>query len=130
MRVAVLGIANHIAANKGGKNCIGAIRLMKTPAQCKICVHSEEASFQNATALLLDGTATLKVGKRGDCLEENMYFGESRAGQTITNTDEKIVLKYVKLEDQEYEFFAKKEPCVWFLVNFFRLAPTTRSKPV
>ena len=130
VRVAVLGIANHIAANKGGKNCIGAIRLMKTPAQCKICVHSEEASFQNATALLLDGTATLKVGKRGDCLEENMYFGESRAGQTITNTDEKIVLKYVKLEDQEYEFFAKKEPCVWFLVNYFRLDPTTRSKSV
>ncbi len=129
-RVAVLGIANHIAANKGGKNCIGAIRLMKTPAQCKICVPTEEASFQNATALLLDGTGTLRVGKRGDCLEEKMFFGESRSGKTITNTDEKIVLKYVKLDNQEHEFFAAEQPCVWFLVNFFRLDPTTRSKPV
>ena len=130
-RVAVLGIANHIAANKGGKKCIGAIRLMKTPAQCKICVPTGEASFQNATALLLDGRATLRVGKRGECLEEEMFFGESRSGKTITNTDEKIVLKYVNLEDQEHEFLATKQACVWFLVNFFRLQdPTTRSKPV
>jgi hypothetical protein len=130
---AVLGIARHIAADMTGEYCIGAVRLLKTPAQYKIRLQTEKAPFQNPTALLLEGTATLsiRVGKRGekDFSEEVMFFGESRSGENIANTDENIVLKYVHLGNQEHEFPAANQACFWFLVNLFWLYPTTTVSP-
>jgi hypothetical protein len=131
----VLGIANHIAAEMDGEYCIGAVCLMKIPAQYKIRAHKEVGPFRNPTVLVLEGTAKLHIKKRtnGKGVTEDvqkMYFGESRPGETIVNTDEKIVLKSVDLRDQEHEIPGVDHGCVWVSVNFFRLVPPGSAVPI
>ncbi len=135
VREAVLGIAGVIAESKriyertmrGDEKkvqfLIGAVRLIKTPANFEILPHIDREPFQNPTALLLEGTAKLivEVGSSPP-VEHNMFFGEARSNPPNHNNDY-ILLKYVDLENKRHRVPGSNYTCVWFSVNFFQISP-------
>ena len=134
VREAVLGIAGVIAESKriieprmrGDEKklqyLIGAVRLIKTPANFEILPHIDREPFQNPTALLLEGTAKLivEVGSSPP-VEHDMFFGEARGNPP--NYDDYILLKYVDLENNRHRVPGSNYTCVWFSVNYFQISP-------
>ena len=135
VREAVLGIAGLIAESKriihersmrGDEKkvqfLIGAVRLIKTPANFEIFPHIDREPFQNPTALLLEGTAKLivEVGSSPP-KEHDMFFGEARGNPP--NNNDYILLKYVDLENNRHRVPGSNYTCVWFSVNYFQISP-------
>ena len=112
---AILGISKYLADPEDFH--FAALRLMKWPANYEVATHVDGSPYNNPTALLLEGTAILKVTESQGVVPHKMFFGESRENGY---NDPNIELKTVYLGEKPHSAIVGEHTCLWFSVNFLK----------
>ena len=112
---AILGISQYLADPEVFH--FAALRLMKWPAKYEVATHVDGSPYNNPTALLLEGTAILKVTEDQGVVPHKMFFGESRENGY---NDPNIELKTVYLGKKPHSAIVGEHTCLWFSANFLK----------